>query len=816
MCVFAHHNFLKDPPFSKVDLVSCRNVMIYLEPVLQKRALNTFHYALNDQGILVLGKSETIGQNPDLFVPYTKKERIYLRAGERGRFMPVTTIKLEQDLKIIDRSVQKDDAKSDIFKTADELVLARYAPAGVLVNENFDIIQFRGNTENWLTLTPGKASLNVIKMAREGLAFEIRSLLQQVKKTSQPAKKEQISFFAGTGQHFVHVDVSQLHHPAGHYYLILFQHAPPVISPAIATRRKKSGIDPKDLRIEQLEKELIQIRADMRMITEEQEVVNEELQSANMELLSSSEELQSVNEELETSKEELQSTNEEIVIVNNELQDRNEQLNAGRLYTESIMNTIRDPLILLDKNLIVKRATYAFYKKFRVSEKDTEGQYFYDLGEGQWNIPALRDLLEKVLPQKKMVVDFEVDHVFPDIGHRVMLLNTQKLEMSRSEQFIILAIEDITDKRKVEQGLAEVERLFQESKERLRLSIDVAGLGIWDYNPVTEELIMDNRCKELIGIRPENQITYKQFIDMIHSDDKPHVETVLRHTLAGDHNGEFEHEFRTFTAKGELLKWIRFKAKAYFNAAGNAVRFVGTALDITAQKNQEEATENLLKRKDEFISIASHELKTPVTVLKASLQILERMKENPSANVLPKMISQASRSMDKITTLIEDLLNASKINLGQLQLKKAKFNIAGLIEESCAHVHLNGLQTIKTEGQTDLELYADADRIEQVIVNFVNNAIKYAPGSKEILITVGQKDQLIKISVTDKGPGVAPEKIPHLFERYYQAEGTQPQSSGLGLGLYICSEIIKRHGGEIGVDSEIGKGSTFWFTLPAL
>ncbi len=814
MCVFANHNLLKDPPFSKIDVVSCRNVMIYLEPVLQKRALNTFHYALNEYGFLMLGKSESIGDNTDLFASYNNHEKIYQRKGARGRFMQVASPRTETDLKNIDLSVLKEEVKKDVFKSADDLVLSRYAPPGVVVNDDFDIIQFRGNTEKWLALVPGKASLNILKMTREGLAFELRNLLQDVKKTNAPARKEGIVFHLENRKHYVNIEASPLKHTADLHYLVLFENIKGLATPdSDFGITKKPEKDSRDLRIEQLEKELVQTRTDMRTITEEQDVVNEELQSANMELLSSTEELQSLNEELETSKEELQSTNEEIVIVNNELLDRNEQLNSGRIYTESIINTIRDSVIVMDKELKVKRATTGFYSKFQVTEQETVGQYFYELGNGQWNIPALRHLLENVLPQQKTVSDFEVSYVFPRIGHKVMLLNTHQLDLAYGDQFIILAIEDITDKRKVEKGLAEVEKLFQDNKERLRLAVDVAGLGTWDYNPVSRELILDKRCKELIGVNPVEEITYNQFIGKIHQERREYIKGELKKTLAGNNEGEFEQEFRLAETENNKPKWIRLKAKAYFSDENTASRIVGTAMDITVQKTHEESTLELLKKKDDFISIASHELKTPVTCLKATLQVICRMKDNPSPEKLPKLVEQASKSMERISFLIEDLLNTSKINMGQFPLKKDRFNIAKVIEECCSHVRDAGYD-IKIEGDKDLQVCADADRISQVVTNFVNNAVKYAPDSKKILVRILKENTYAKISVTDYGPGIPPEQRSHLFDRYYQADTSGILYAGLGLGLYISAEIIKRHDGEIGLESKMGKGSTFWFCIP--
>ena len=182
--------------------------------------------------------------------------------------------------------------------------------------------------------------------------------------------------------------------------------------------------------------------------------------------------------------------------------------------------------------------------------------------------------------------------------------------------------------------------------------------------------------------------------------------------------------------------------------------------------------------------------------------------------MLPNLIGQANKSLTKVSTLINDLLNASKANEGQLHINKKPFVISKLIDECCQHVHEEGIYTIKTGDMLNLEVYADEARIDQVITNLINNAIKYAPQSKEILVNVENAGKMIKISVTDKGPGISPEKLPHLFNRYYRADTSGSQYSGLGLGLYISSEIIKKHNGQIGVDSEIDKGTTFWFTLP--
>jgi len=317
----------------------------------------------------------------------------------------------------------------------------------------------------------------------------------------------------------------------------------------------------------------------------------------------------------------------------------------------------------------------------------------------------------------------------------------------------------------------------------------------------------------MFGLLPLIDIDYPHFIRTIHQDDRHHLDEILQKALKGTNHGEYEEEFRTVETLDKNFKWIKFKGKAYFNAEGLAYRLVGTTLDITVQKILDQATKELLKKKDDFMSIASHELKTPITSLKASLQLLKRMKDNPS-QMLPTLIEQANKSMEKVTTLIENLLNTNKLNEGQLHLNKTSFTIAQMVADCCQHVRIAGIYTIITDGDKELKIYADADRIDQVVINFVNNAIKYAPGAKEIHIKIEKISNMAKVSISDKGPGIPPEKLPYLFDRYYRVDSSGMQYSGLGLGLYISAEIIKRHNGKIGVDSELGKGSTFWFTLP--
>lgn len=253
--------------------------------------------------------------------------------------------------------------------------------------------------------------------------------------------------------------------------------------------------------------------------------------------------------------------------------------------------------------------------------------------------------------------------------------------------------------------------------------------------------------------------------------------------------------------------YISINAAPLVSKDGELTGGILTFTDVTNRRK-------LMQQKDDFISVASHELKTPVTALKASLQLLERMQDKEGSLMSRKLVEQANRSLNKLSDLISSLLNVNRISQGRFPIHKSTFKIADLINECCQHIHAAGTHNLILKGDLDAQITADDQLLDQVIVNLVNNAVKYAPDAKDIVIEVDVTATEARVAVSDQGPGIPAEKASHIFERYYQADQGSRHFNGLGLGLYIAAEIIEKHGGQIGVDSEPGQGSTFWFTLP--
>jgi PAS domain S-box-containing protein len=348
-------------------------------------------------------------------------------------------------------------------------------------------------------------------------------------------------------------------------------------------------------------------------------------------------------------------------------------------------------------------------------------------------------------------------------------------------------------------------KAIEQAEEKLRIAIDSAAMGTWSVDLKTDLLTLSDRARAIYGVGEDMELTLQDIMKTIMQSQRERVAMQIHTAIK---TGErFENEYQIMPLDGSNPKWIKSTAKVYHDDEGIPLNITGTLRDITEQKENEQ-------RKDDFISIASHELKTPVTSLKASLQLLNRMKDNPQPGALLQLIERSNKSMIKISGLIDDLLNVSQMNNGQLHLNKTRFSIAQLMNECCQDVRTAGKYRLIVEGDEELSVYADEHRIEQVITNFVNNAVKYAPESRDIQLQVERLGDMAKVSVKDFGPGIPPDKLEHIFGRYYRAEQSGPKYSGLGLGLYICSEIISRHGGNIGVESQLGKGSTFWFTVP--
>ena len=627
MVIFARQNLINDPPFSRIDLITCRNLMIYLEPSLQRKAIPAFHYALKPEGFLFLGASESVGGFTDLFEPFDKTHRIYSRKAAPPRLfqLPVKANPVErtsatparkasQSLSAAAGRQTTESFRGEISpeREADRVAVSRFAPCGVLINADLQVLQFRGTTDAYLQHPTGKASFDVLKMAREGLMLPLRATINKAKKEDRIVRREGIRLPQGNRTRIADIEVIPLRNLKERCFLVVFEETDvkkpgSVFSEPPETRGKTAGPGKEAARrIAELESELKETREYLQSIHERQEAANEELQASNEEVQSANEELQSVNEELETSKEELESANEELTTINEEMSSRNLELNRlnsdlvniqtsarlpivllgrdltirrfsaqaerqfnllaadvgrpfshvrhnlmwdaeqksgadidsfiadviasvqererevrntdGRWYSlrvrpyltvdnkvdgavlvlvdisdlkrteqaiagardfsEAIIRTVRDPLLILSADLRVHMANDAFYKTFHVHPEESSGRRIFELGNHQWNIPKLRQLLEEILPRKSFFDDFEVTHEFESIGRRTMLLNARQLTIPGQPERILLGIQDVTE-------ALSFQTAAREDAEKFKVLFERSPLPKWTLDPKT-------------------------------------------------------------------------------------------------------------------------------------------------------------------------------------------------------------------------------------------------------------------------------------------------------------------------------------------
>lgn len=438
MCVFATHNMITDTPFAKIDLISCRNVLIYFNPALQNKVLKSFHFSLKEKGLLFLGKSETTNNAKSLFEAIKKNEKIYIRRASSSRSskenstaLPIS-VAAESDMPLL-----KFDTQYDFRKNAFEILSSQFAPAGVEINKSLDILHFHGDNSPYLNFSPGKADLNILKLVHQEISYELQNAIIKAKKEKIAVHKNDL--WVKQLPYLISFHVSMIDKQTENLMVLFYKKTFSEINSHI----KDQKTDFQCQQVENLEKELLRMREDDQRKSTEIQSAFEALQKKNEELFNSSEELQLLNEELESSAEELQCNIEELMCVNDELLDRQQQLISMRNYSESIIKTIREPLIVVDEHFNVKSANASFYNYFHCSREEIEGHSFFEIGNGQWNITELKDTLSKVIDEKRVIENFRVDILTEDMGKKSVLLNARSI-LNAKPQMILIVLEDIT------------------------------------------------------------------------------------------------------------------------------------------------------------------------------------------------------------------------------------------------------------------------------------------------------------------------------------------------------------------------------------
>ena len=964
---FAAHNVLMDPSFLNMELISCRNLLIYIEPEMQKKILSLFAFGLKPGGYLFLGKSENPLEESNLFEPLAKSSRIFRRNSSVAAHVANLPLRIGAPAVPPDSPERQHPIKlSDLNQ---QVLLKHFNASIVLVDEHGEIRHFYGPTHKYLSHPFGNASLSLFDMAENRHSPQLRLLVARAARQNDTVRLEGLEFSRDDAAESVDVTVAPVVERASRarLFAVIFEDkGTPALKGRASPRRGREVRN--ETVIARLEAENKSLREQIQATSDGFQTTHEELTAANEEVMAINEELQSTNEELVTSKEELQSLNEELITTNNQLNDKVEEigktnddlanflnssevgtifldrkfcirrftpsatelmnllpLDVGRPvshisnkfidtdliaiangvlktlipvekevltsdglwhmlrclpyrtakdmidgvvftftdvtrlkrseaamteakdYAESILDTTRAPLLVLDPELKCVSANPAFYETFQVSPEETEGRLIYELGNHQWDIPKLRELLEQILPQNSLIKDFEVEHNFPSIGPRNMFLNARRIYSrgGKDVQLILLAITDVTERRLAEGTRATLAAVVDSSEDAI-IGKDLDGI-VTSWNAGAQRLF-GYRAEEMIG----------QSITRIIPPDRRQEETnILQRVRRGEPVTHFD---TVRIGRDNRPIDVSLTISPIKNAKGNVIGASKIARDITQRRRIED-------QRDEF----SHELEKKVAERTAELEqthraLLEDLEERKK---LEDQLRQAQKmeSMGTLATgIAHDLNNILNIIQGYTSVlshgvdsdqlgesvsvitettKRASDLVQQLLtlarktetklEVINANTLIQGLSTLIKETfpkniETTLELarglptiLADQNQITQVLLNLCVNArdampdggrltIKTAIASGENLQDGDAKaEQYVCVEIIDTGGGIEESIQNRIFEPFFT---TKEIGQGTGLGLAVVYGIVKGHKGFIRLRSNPLQGTTFAVYFP--
>lgn len=914
--IFSRHDVLSDSPFSRLDLVSCRNLLIYLTPEAQAHVLALAHFALREGGLLLLGSAESVGAAPGLFEPVDEKLRIYRRSGG-GRYARARFSMLEAgqtssaSSRAVRPPVQKSPSLADLVQRT---MLETYAPAAVVTNRHLVPLYYFGDADRYLQIIAGEPSQDLLSIARGGLRPKLRDAIARAFRARRRVSEHGVSFEHGGKTARVTIEAQRIAEAQEDLVLVSFIDE----LPRPGARAGKGG-DRSELAL--LRQQLVETRKELSRTIQELRDANEELKAKNEEAMSFNEEFLSTNEELESSKEELQSLNEELTTVNTQLRQTLKQeeqtstdlanlldssavatimldaqlgikifnprmkalfslidadigrpladlvpkfadpqllidttaacssgapsereihaesgawyirsvlpyrTEAGdiegavvtftevsrlkqaelessnaRRYSETVIDTIHEALVVLDSDIRVVSANATFCAAFDLPADGIAGRALSNLDRSSLADPRLTELVAKTTPQQEGINYIDLEGEQPSGAYHVWRAGARSFQVSPTEKpLILLTLNDVTDERRI-------------VRRQLQLLIDAMPGAFMAIDKQRSIRLVSNQVESLFGYSAEELIGQK--IDVLVPADVRDRHAVL-------HSGFLENPARRMMGSGLDINGVTKDGCAIpldiglspmTTADGDLV--VAAIHDLRAVKEGEallrqarEAADQANRTKSRFLAAASHDLRQPLQTIAILIGVLERRVTEPEMRATLAKLDAAVAHMGE---LLDSLLDVSQIGAGTIRPEITEFPVetflARAADEFAPLAAAKGLELraipVSATIRTDQRLLA------RMIGNLLSNAIKYTDHGK-ILIGCRRRGGGLQIEVWDTGIGVPPESVEAIFEEFHRGDTADLNRFGLGLGLYIVERLAELLGHTVRVRSVPGKGSMF-------
>lgn len=534
--------------------------------------------------------------------------------------------------------------------------------------------------------------------------------------------------------------------------------------------------------------EMAALNEELAAANEELMSMNEEVAATNEELGAANEELISMNEEVAATNEELASANEELAAINEELTDTQASLlRSEKLFRSIALNIPGSLIIVIDKDHCYLTIEGDLMTRLGYNKNDYEGKHPADISAERYE--ASRSLYERVIAGETFSVERKADTGQSFIVHFVPLRDGK----GEVEAGLIITL-DITEIKQAEEKSAKLAAIVESSDDAI-ISKTLDSI-VTSWNAAAGRLFGYTE-DEMIG-----ETIYK-LIPPDRLDEEPQILARLRSGERVDH-----FETKRITKDGKMLD-VSLTISPVKDTMGNIIGASKIARDITERKTDE-------ARKNDFIGMVSHELKTPLTSLSAIMQVVHEKLKRSDDGFLAGATEKANTQIRRMTGMINGFLNISRLEGGKMLIEKQPFELNRLLHEILAEARLTATaHTVQLKDNVRVTVNADRDKTGSVISNLVSNAVKYSPKGKLVEISYQVRGNMVEVSIQDEGMGIKPQDIGQIFDRYYRVETNHTRHiSGFGIGLYLSAEIIKQQGGEIWVESQSGKGSTFYFTLP--